>query len=118
LGVNCEKNEAMIEIYGIPNCDKMKRAFDKLKASGAAFEFINYKKEGISAAKLEKWIVAVGLEAVLNKKGTTYRALSDIDKHALEKPETAIEILVKAPSMLKRPILEIDGVLVLDYLDK
>jgi arsenate reductase (glutaredoxin) len=109
----------MQTIYGIPNCNKMKMAFDLLKSQNANFIFHDYKKKGISTEKLELWLQKASLEELINKKGTTYRALTDTEKEKLNANNTALEIIIQKPSLLKRPIVEsADGSLVLNFLDQ
>jgi Spx/MgsR family transcriptional regulator len=95
----------MITIYGIPACNTMKKAFDYLNQKGIAFEFHDYKKKGISPDVLQKFIDHLGLDQVLNKKGSTYRQLADEQKSSLESPEAAFSFLLEKTSAIKRPIL-------------
>ena len=98
----------MIEIYGIPNCDTVKKARAWLDARGLAYTFHDYKKEGADPAKLEAWIAAKGVDTVLNRRGTTYRALSGADKADIDAAK-AVELLAAHPSMIKRPVAEHAG---------
>lgn len=84
----------------------MKKTFDYLESEGIKFEFIDYKKQAPTPELLEKFAAIVGIEALINKKGTTYRRLDDADKALLESQESAIEILCRNSSMIKRPILD------------
>ena len=103
----------MIHLYGIPNCDTVKKARTWLDAQGRAYTFHDYKKEGADPAKLAEWIAAAGLDVVVNRKGTTYRALSDADKTRAADSHTAVALLVQQPSIIKRPIIEhANGILV------
>ena len=95
-----------IALYGIPNCDTVKKARTWLDARGIGYAFHDYKKEGADPAKLEEWIAAKGLETVLNKRGTTYRKLSDAEKADAADERKAIALLAANPSMIKRPIAE------------
>ncbi|WP_373488801.1 ArsC family reductase [Blastomonas sp.] len=95
-------------IYGIPNCDTMKKARLWLEAQGIAYDFHDYKKVGITADKLNDWADAVGWEALLNKAGMTFRKLADADKADLSR-DKAIALMVANPSMIKRPVLEHSG---------
>lgn len=99
---------ASVTIYGIKNCDTMKKAFSWLKSQGVAYEFHDYKLSGIDQASLERWIEAKGWEIVLNRAGTTFRALPDSDKQGLD-AEKAIVLMLANSSMIKRPVLEHDG---------
>jgi Spx/MgsR family transcriptional regulator len=99
----------MIHLYGIPNCDTVKKARVWLDAQGREYAFHDYKKEGADPAKLAAWIAAAGLDVVVNRKGTTFRALSDADKARAEDSHTAAALLVQHPSIIKRPIAEYPG---------
>ena len=96
-----------ITIYGIKNCDTMKKAFAWLDKAGVAYDFHDYKKAGVSKGDLEKWCKAEGWETVLNRAGTTFRKLPDADKEGLTERK-AIALMVAQPSMIKRPVLD-DG---------
>ena len=96
----------MIHLYGIPNCDTVKKARVWLDAAGKACTFHDYKKEGADPERVAGWIAAAGLDAVVNRKGTTYRALSDADKALAADRHTAAALLVQHPSVIKRPIAE------------
>lgn len=99
----------MIAIYGIPNCDTVKKARVWLDKQGLAATFHDYKKEGANPERLAAWIAAAGLDAVVNRKGTTFRALSDADKALAAESHTAVALLVQHPSIIKRPIVEHPG---------
>jgi Spx/MgsR family transcriptional regulator len=92
-------------IYGIKNCDTMKKARAWLDAAGVAYAFHNYKTSGIDRAHLARWCEAVGWETLLNKAGTTFRALPDDAKANLDEGK-AIALMLEQPSMIKRPVLE------------
>ena len=97
-----------IEIYGIPNCDTVKKARAWLDARGIAYVFHDYKKEGADPAKLAAWSDAAGWEALLNRRGTTFRALSDADKAHIDRAK-ATQLMQAHPSLIKRPVVEYDG---------
>jgi arsenate reductase len=97
-----------VTIYGIKNCDTMKKAFAWLDAHGVAYDFHDYKKAGVTIAQLTHWSRVTGWQVVLNRAGTTFRKLNDPDKEALTQ-DKAIALMVAQPSMIKRPILEADG---------
>lgn len=92
-----------LELYGIPNCDTVKKARKWLEAEGVEYAFHDYKKEGADPALLERWANAVGWEVLLNRRGTTFRKLSEQDKAAIDR-EKAIALMVQHPSMIKRPV--------------
>jgi len=95
----------MTTIYGIKNCDTMKKARAWLDGKGVAYDFHDYKASGIDRARLEGWVRKVGWEALLNRAGTTFRKLPDGDKEGLTEAK-AIALMVAQPSMIKRPVLE------------
>jgi arsenate reductase len=97
-----------ITIYGIKNCDTMKRARALLDKRGIAYEFHDYKTQGIERARLEGWAKKAGWETLLNRAGTTFRKLPDKDKDGLTEKK-AIALMLAQPSMIKRPVLELDG---------
>ena len=95
-----------IHLYGIPNCDTVKKARVWLDKHGIDYTFHDYKKEGADPEKIAAWITAAGLDPVVNRKGTTFRKLSDSDKQAVAESHTAVALLVQQPSIIKRPIVE------------
>jgi Spx/MgsR family transcriptional regulator len=97
-----------VEVYGIPNCDTVKKARVWLDAQGIAYVFHDYKKEGADAEKLATWIDAAGLDKVLNRAGTTFRKLPDADKADLDVAK-AVALMVANPSTIKRPVVEHPG---------
>jgi arsenate reductase len=94
-----------ITIYGIKNCDTMKKARAWLDEHGVAYRFHDYKIEGISKEKLKRWSDELGWETLLNRAGTTFRKLPDADKDGLNERK-AIALMLAQPSMIKRPVLE------------
>ncbi len=101
-------------LYGIPNCDTVKKARTWLDAHGIAYAFHDYKKAGITAAKLKTWCKAFGWESVLNRAGTTYKKLPDDAKSDLDQAK-AIALMIEQPSMIKRPIVEHGGGLLIGF---
>ncbi|AMJ59888.1 ArsC family reductase [Bosea sp. PAMC 26642] len=97
-----------ITIYGIKNCDTMKKARAWLDTHGITHAFHDYKAAGIDRASLERWIAEHGWETVLNRAGTTFRALSDADKQELDAAK-AVALMLAQPSMIKRPVLDLGG---------
>ena len=95
----------MIKIYGIPNCDTMKKARKWLENNGVEYEFHDYKKQGVPEANLKKWVKAVGWEVVLNKRGTTWRKLPVDIKDNIDEA-SSIQVMLDNPSAIKRPVLE------------
>jgi arsenate reductase len=94
-----------VTIYGIANCDTMKKARAWLAQHGIAYAFHDYKKQGIDRERLEGWCREVGWEALLNKAGTTFRALSEADKAKLDRGK-AVALMLAQPSLIKRPVLQ------------
>ncbi len=101
-------------IYGIKNCDTMKKAFTWLGEAGVEHVFHDYKKAGIDAETLKTWCGSLGWEKVLNKAGTTFRKLPDESKQGLDE-DRAIALMVEQPSMIKRPITDHDGALMVGF---
>ncbi|HEY8212761.1 MAG TPA: ArsC family reductase, partial [Methylocystis sp.] len=97
-----------VKIYGIKNCDTMKKARALLDKRGIEYAFHDYKAAGIERAKLEGWAKKVGWETLLNKAGTTFRKLPDKDRQGLTEKK-AIALMLAQPSMIKRPVLELGG---------
>jgi arsenate reductase len=95
-----------VTIYGIKNCDTMKKARTWLDSEGIAYKFHDYKVSGIDRAHLQAWVKELGWETVLNRAGTTFRALPEADKQGLN-AEKAIALMQAQPSMIKRPILDL-----------
>ena len=97
-----------ITIYGIKNCDTMKKARTWLDSRGVEYKFHDYKTAGIERAKLEGWAKKVGWETLLNRAGTTFKKLPDKDKDGVTEKK-AIGLMLAQPSMIKRPVLELGG---------
>jgi arsenate reductase (glutaredoxin) len=95
-----------IVIYGIKNCDTMKKARAWLDKHGIAYAFHDYKTAGIERDKLERWAGNAGWEVLLNRAGTTFRKLPEKDKVGLNEKK-AIALMMKQPSMIKRPVIEL-----------
>ncbi|WP_367106775.1 Spx/MgsR family RNA polymerase-binding regulatory protein [uncultured Psychrobacter sp.] len=96
-----------ITIYGIKSCSTMKKAFAKLDELGVDYIFHDYKKQGIDKQSIQRWVNALGIDKVLNKRGTTWRKLDDEQKARADSNESqAIEMLAANTSMIKRPIVE------------
>ena len=98
-----------ITIYGIKSCSTMKKAFTKLDELGVDYTFHDYKKQGIDKETVQRWVNTLGIDKVLNKRGTTWRKLEDEQKAAADdSQDAAIDLLVDNTSMIKRPIVEGD----------
>ena len=104
----------MIDLYGIPNCDTVKKARTWLDGQGLASTFHDYKKEGADPARLERWVAEAGWEKVLNRAGTTFRKLPEADKADLDAGK-AVAVMVANPSCIKRPVVEYPGGLLVGF---
>ena len=104
----CFKGFQMIIIYGIPNCDTMKKARRWLEANGVEYDFHDYKKRGVPEKNLKTWVQKAGWETILNKRGTTWRKLDDDIKNNVDE-KSATQIMLDNASIIKRPLLDIDG---------
>lgn len=105
-------------VYGIPNCNTVKKAIDWLKAHQINFEFHDFKKKGITTDKLNSWCDTFGWETVLNRKGLTWKKLSKDEQIAINSQEKAIAYLRENTSAIKRPVVEKDNVPVLISFDE
>lgn len=103
-----------ITLYGIPNCDTVKKARGWLDEHGLAYTFHDYKKQGADPVRLRDWVEQAGWEKVLNRAGTTFRKLPDADKAGLDAAK-AVAIMAANPSCIKRPIVEHDGSLLVGF---
>ena len=103
-----------LTMYGIKNCDTIKKARTWLDAHGVGFDFHDYKAKGADAAQLGAWVAALGWETVLNRAGTTFRGLADADKVGID-ADKAIALMIEQPSLIKRPVLVGDGVLLVGF---
>jgi len=103
-----------VTIYGIKNCDTMKKARAWLDGAGVAYEFHDYKTAGIDRTRLEGWAKRVGWEKLLNRAGTTFRKLPEADKEGLTEKK-AVALMLAQPSMIKRPVLEAGAVLLVGF---
>ncbi len=96
-------------VYGIPNCDTVKKARTWLESHGVAFEFHDFKKAGLRASLVTDWLADIPLDVLLNRRGTTWRGLPDETKAAAETQQGAVALMVAKPSVVKRPVLVVDG---------
>jgi arsenate reductase (glutaredoxin) len=95
-------------IYGIKNCDTVKKALNWLNQKNIAFEFHDYKSKGISGGKLKEWCKQTGWESLVNKKGTTWRQLDEKVKNKIVNEAEAIQLMMEKTSIIKRPLIEKD----------
>ncbi len=104
----------LVTIYGIKNCDTMKKARAWLDKRGVAYDFHDYKVQGIERKKLESWSKEVGWEILLNRAGTTFRKLPEKEQEGIAEKK-AIALMLAEPSMIKRPVLEAGGKLLVGF---
>ena len=104
----------MTTLYGIKNCDTMKKAWTWLDSHKVVYQFHDYKKAGIDKATLEGWTRKVGWEVLLNRGGNTFKKLSDADKEGITEKK-AIALMLAQPSMIKRPVLDAKGKLTVGF---
>jgi arsenate reductase (glutaredoxin) len=98
-----------ITVYGIPNCDTVKKARAFLKDRAVACEFVDFKKLGVPADRLSAWIAAVGWERLLNRQGSTWRLFDDDVKASVVDADSAASVMTANPSCIKRPVVEWGG---------
>jgi len=103
-----------VMLYGIANCDTVRKARTWLDASGVAYAFHDYRVEGIERAKIEAWVAKAGLDVVLNRQSTTYRALPDAEKAGMTEKK-AIALMLDQPTAIKRPVLEMGATLLFGF---
>jgi arsenate reductase len=100
-----------ITLYGIPNCDTVKKARTWLNEQGIAYEFHDFKKAGVSRELLQGWLRSLSSDVLINRRGTTWRGLAQERKDAVTDDASAIALMIEAPSVIKRPVLDVDGAL-------
>ena len=103
-----------VRLHGIPNCDTVKKARTWLDAKGVAFTFHDYKKAGVDPAALDRWVDALGWEVLLNRAGTTFRKLAPGDREGIDRGK-AVALMIAYPSLIKRPVVEGEGVLLVGF---
>lgn len=108
-----EKN---LIVYGIPNCDTVKKSRAWLDAAGIAYSFHDYKKQGVPEVALRRWVQALGWEALVNKKGTTWRKLPVASQVVVTDAESAVQLMLREASVIKRPVVERAGVLTVGHV--
>ena len=107
-------SRALVTIYGIKNCDSVKKARAWLDGRGVQYEFHDYKATGIDRSRLEQWCKELGWETLLNRAGTTFRKLPDADRNVSD-ARKAVALMLAQPSMIKRPVLDLGGRLVVGF---
>ncbi|GAB7128398.1 ArsC family reductase [Silvimonas sp. JCM 19000] len=98
-----------MKLYGIPNCDTVKKARTWLTEQGQHYDWHDFKKQGIDTVLLQSWVNAIGWEPLLNRQGTTWRKLDDATKAGVTDAASAIAVMQANPSVIKRPVLDRDG---------
>jgi arsenate reductase len=106
-----------LTLYGIPNCDQVKKARTWLDAHDHPHHFHDFKKAGISSALINSWLKHLDWEILVNRKGTTWRALPDERKAAIVDAESAIALMLESPSIIKRPVLVSDTAVRVGFAD-
>ncbi|MEO6730496.1 MAG: arsenate reductase [Ferruginibacter sp.] len=104
-----------ITVYGIPNCDTIKKAMDWYKKRNIRVDFFDYKKYGIKKEKLSQWCKAVGWENLVNKKSTTWRSLPLSDQQMVTNETVAIKLMMEYPSIIKRPVIEMNDKILVGF---
>ena len=104
-----------INVYGIPNCDTIKKTLDWYKKKNIPVEFYDYKKYGIKKEKLSHWCKEVGWEVLLNKKSTTWRSLTTEDQQQVTNEKMAIKLMIEFPSIIKRPVIELNNKIMVGF---
>lgn len=99
----------MITVFGIPNCDTVKKARTWLTEHGIEHEFHDFKKQGVPEAALDRWLVVLGWERLVNRKGTTWRKLEETTREQVTDTASARALMLEQPSVIKRPVMEWDG---------
>ena len=108
----------MYIVYGIKNCNTVKKALDYLNENGIAYEFHDYKKAGITRKRLSDWASQIGWEPLINKKGTTWRMLDEEAKKNVTNKASALDLAISKTSVIKRPLIELDGKVIALGFDK
>ena len=109
-----ENKQYLISVYGIKNCDTMKKAMNWLAENGVAYEFIDYKKAGVAEANLPDWNARAGWEKLLNTRGLMWKKLSDEERTAVDEAK-ALKLMAQYPSLIKRPVLDTGSQLIVGF---
>lgn len=104
-----------MKVYGIPNCNTVKKAIDWLKENQVGYEFHDYKKKGITKDVLKQWTAKVGWEKLVNKKGTTWRAIAPGEQQKIKDERSAIKLMIEQTSVIKRPVIETPDELIVGF---
>ena len=109
-----QSSMSKVILFGIKNCDTMKKAFNWLSENGVDYEFTDYKKAGVAAAHLADWSQRAGWETLLNKRGLTWKKLTDAERTDVNEAK-AIELMAQYPSLIKRPVLDTGRQLIIGF---
>jgi arsenate reductase len=104
-----------MKVYGITNCNTVKKALDWLKQNGIAYEFHDFKKLGVTEAKLKEWAAYNGWESLINKKGTTWRSLDPKIQNSVTSDKAAFALMQEKTSVIKRPVLEKENTILFGF---
>ena len=100
-----DAQKSLLKLYGIKNCDTIKKARKYLESQGVDYQFHDYRADGLDAALLQRFIDALGWQALLNTRGTTWRKLEESERNAVDNPATALKLMLAQPAIIKRPLL-------------
>lgn len=98
----------MLNVYGLKNCDTCRKALKWMDANGVAHTFLDVRKDGVTAADIARWAAAVGVDVLLNKRGTTWRGLDDAVREEASSTDGAVKLMAEHPALIKRPVFD-DG---------
>ena len=104
----------MVTIYGIRNCDTMKKAFAWMDSRGIAYTFVDYKKSGVVESCLPRWLAAAGWQALLNTRGLMWKKLSDADRADIDAAKAA-RLMATTPSLIRRPVIEVGKTVLIGF---
>ncbi|MBL4748025.1 MAG: ArsC family reductase [Magnetovibrio sp.] len=107
----------MLAVYGIKNCDTVRKSLKWLDTMGIAYTFHDFRKDGLDACVLERWVDALGWESVLNRRSSTWRKLDDDDKNNIN-TATAIQLMAAHPTLIKRPVFEGENILIQGFTEE
>ena len=116
-GATISRGDFMIDVYGIKNCDTVKKARDWLDLNGISYRFHDFKVEGLDAATAERWMKVLGRDTVLNRRGTTWRKLSP-ERQVVNSDADAVKVVVELPTLVKRPVIDTGKMLTAGFGDE
>ena len=106
----------MIRIYGLKNCDTCRDALKWLVAEGLCHQFVDVRKDGVDASEITAWVATLGWKTLLNRRGSTWRGLSDVDKENVDEAK-AIKLMLEHPALIKRPVFHANGAYLVGFKD-